>query len=133
MSHRNSWDGVERRHEAPSAWNAEVDQQLAEGKKVMDELRKDLATNTAATARIETSTDTLVKRADEMDKKLTPIFDAWDTLQTGLKVLGGIGKFGVFIAKYWFIVVGVGAFLWAITHGATVEDALKAFWKELGK
>lgn len=132
MSHR-SWDGVERRRETPSAWNAEVDTQLAEGKKVMDELRKDLATNTAATERIEKSTNALVSRADEMDKKLTPIFEAWDTLQTGLRVLGGIGRAGMWIARHWKIFVGVGAFVWAWLHGASIESAVKAFWKELGR
>lgn len=122
---KNAWNGVERRH----GWSADVDTQLAEGKRVMDELRADLATNTAATARIEASTNALVRRGDDVDKKLTPIFEAWDTLQTGLRVLGAIGKFGLFVVKHWMILVGALAFLWAITHGATVEDAIKEFWK----
>lgn len=128
---RTHWDGVERRRETPSAWNAEVDTQLAEGKKVHDELRKDLATNTAATERIETSTAALVTHANEVDRKLTPIFEAWDTLQTGLRVLGGIGRAGMWLARHWAILVGVGAFIWAWTHGATVEEAVRAFWKEI--
>ena len=134
MTDRDNWNGVERRRETPaSSWSEDVDAQLIAGRKVMDDLRDSLATNTEVTEQIQKSVEALVVRGDATDKKLTPIFEAWEALQTGLKVLGAIGKAGMFVAKYWMVIVGVGAFLWAWTHGATVEDALKAFWKELGR
>lgn len=129
MTDRDNWNGVERRRETPATWSEDVDAQLIAGRKIMNDLRSNLATNTEVTERIQKSVESLVVRGDEVDKKLTPIFEAWDALQTGLKVLGAIGKAGMFVAKYWMVFVGVGAFLWVWAHGGTIDDALKAFWK----
>lgn len=131
MSDHNSWPDVERRRGRD--WQAEfdtrlraVEDRLDAGKSRFDNLDHGLAANTTITAEIDA-------RTKEIEAKIAPIADAWSTLQSGLRVLGAIGKVGLFFAKHWALIVGAGAFLWAWTHGATIEEALREFWKGAAK
>lgn len=126
-----TWNGDRRRNEDNRLAELDarlqaVEGRLDAGKARFDSLDAGLAANTTITAQVN-------DRTKAIEEQLAPISDAWGTLQAGLRVLGGIGKVGLFLARHWAVIVGVGAFVWAWTHGATLEDAIKEFWKGASK
>lgn len=126
----SDWDGNERR--APDElrrWRGEMDRrvdsieaQMQRGADRFDRIEANLRTNTTLTGVIDA-------RTQKIEERLAPVADALDTMQTGIKVLGGIGKVGLFLAKHWYVLVGAWLFVKVVVHGDGWEAAVSAFWK----
>lgn len=126
-NHSPPWNGVNRRKavvdcdDCPlNGWRSTVEHELNAINKRLDNGAKEIEANTELTKKI--------------DEKLTPIAKAWDaetwdTLRGGLRVMTGIWRFGEFCTKHWRIILGVGLFLWAWTHGESIDTAVRAFWR----
>ena len=110
----HDWDGRERRLSDDEWWRSVVEEFRTINER-LDNGQIEIEANT--------------KLTQEINTKLTPIADAWETMQGGIKVLGGIGKVGLFIAKHWYVLVGAWLFVKVFVHGDGWEAAVAAFWK----
>jgi hypothetical protein len=120
------WNGVDRRHgpDDLAKWRAGVDARLDDGGRAIAEVQAGLATNTMLTASVDL-------RTQKIEAQLAPMAEAWGALQTGLRVLGWIGKAGTFALKNWLWFVGAFVFAKVVILGGGLDAAITAFWKSV--
>jgi len=112
-------------------WRSEMETAVAD---LQDQMR----TNTTLTGIVDKRTETIVERQDHTDRKIddikekvTPVVDVLDTIMPGVKVIGGLGKLGIWVWQRWVYVLAAIVFYKIIFSGGGFDAARDAFWLKL--